>query len=162
MVWFAYGFDPDVLSLGIVFIPLLALMVALCGAVAVTNTRVLQTRLLATGLSFGAVILAGTQLHTPIAGLAVAGVAVLLHERDGRDECVTISVTAGSAISLVANDHRAKSESGSAAGGLNAWLLSITLTTFSKASSLFCAESFRGRSLVGEHDDSRPEAVTSS
>ncbi|MEO8395169.1 MAG: hypothetical protein ABI700_19385, partial [Chloroflexota bacterium] len=78
VVWFVYGFEPDILSIGIVFIPLLALMVALAGAVAATNTKVLQTRLLATGLSFGAVILAGTQLHTPIAGLAVAGVAVLL------------------------------------------------------------------------------------
>ncbi len=78
VVWFAYAFEPDILSLGIVFIPLLALMVALAGAVAATNAKVLQTRLLATGLSFGAVIIAGTQLHTPIAGLAVAGVAVLL------------------------------------------------------------------------------------
>jgi hypothetical protein len=50
----------------------------LAGAVAATNTKVLQTRLLATGLSFGAVIIAGTQLQTPIAGLAVAGIAVLL------------------------------------------------------------------------------------
>jgi hypothetical protein len=78
VAWFAYGFDAEVLSLGFVAIPLLALMVALCGAVAVTNARVLQTRLLATGLSFGAVILAGTQLGTPIAGLAVAALAVLL------------------------------------------------------------------------------------
>ncbi len=77
-VWIGYGFEPDIASMGIVFIPLLGLMVALSGAVAVTNTRVLQTRLLATGLSFGAVILAGTQLHTPIAALVVAGVAVLL------------------------------------------------------------------------------------
>ncbi len=78
VVWFTYDFDPDVLMLGIIAIPLLALMVALCGAVAVTNARMFQTRLLATGLSFGAVILAGTQLHTPYAGLAVAGFAVLL------------------------------------------------------------------------------------
>ncbi len=78
VVWFTYGFDPDTLMIGVIAIPLLALMVALCGAVAVTNVRMFQTRLLATGLSFGAVILAGTQLHTPYAGLAVAGFAVLL------------------------------------------------------------------------------------
>ena len=78
IVWFSYGFEPDILTLGMIAIPLLALMVALCGAVAVTNVRMFQTRLLATGLSFGAVILAGTQLHTPYAGLAVAGFAVLL------------------------------------------------------------------------------------
>ena len=51
---------------------------SLCGAVAVTNARVLQTRLLATGLSFGAVIVAGTALQSPIAGLGVAALAVLL------------------------------------------------------------------------------------
>ena len=78
IVWFSYGFEPDILTLGMIAIPLLSLMVALCGAVAVTNVRMFQTRLLATGLSFGAVILAGTQLHTPYAGLAVAGFAVLL------------------------------------------------------------------------------------
>ena len=78
VVWLLYGFEADVLTIGVVFIPVLALLVALAGGVAATNTRVLQTRLLATGLSFGAIILAGTQLHTPIAGLAVAGVAVLL------------------------------------------------------------------------------------
>jgi hypothetical protein len=53
-------------------------MVALCSAVAVTNVRVIQTRLLATGLSFGVVILAGTQLHSPIAALGVALLAVLI------------------------------------------------------------------------------------
>lgn len=78
VAWFTFGFDAEITSLGIVAIPLLALMVALCGAVALTNARVLQTRLLATGLSFGLVILAGTQLGTPIAGLAVAALAVLL------------------------------------------------------------------------------------
>lgn len=77
-VWFLYGFDAEVITIGIIAIPLLALMVALCGAVALTNTRVLQTRLLATGASFGAVILAGTQLQNPVAGLIVAGIAVML------------------------------------------------------------------------------------
>lgn len=73
-----FGFPPEVLSMGFILIPVLALMVALAGAVALTNPKVLQTRLLSTGLSFGAVILAGTQLQTPFAALAVAGVAILI------------------------------------------------------------------------------------
>ncbi len=77
-VWITYGVDPDLLIMGVMFIPVLGLMVALSGAVAVTNARVIQTRLLATGASFGAVILAGTQLHNAFAGLVVAGIAVLL------------------------------------------------------------------------------------
>jgi hypothetical protein len=77
-VWIGFGFPPEITSMGILFIPILSLMVALCGAVAVTNVRVLQTRLLATGLSFGAVILAAMALQTPIAGLAVAFLAVLV------------------------------------------------------------------------------------
>jgi hypothetical protein len=78
VAWFGFGFEPEILTLGFVFIPVLALMVALAGALAVTNVKVLQTRLLATGLSFGAVILAGTQLQTPLAALGVASVAILL------------------------------------------------------------------------------------
>ncbi|MFN8449253.1 MAG: hypothetical protein U0521_11880 [Anaerolineae bacterium] len=77
-VWVVYGFDAEVLSLGFVAIPLLGLMVALCGGGGDERARVLQTRLLATGASFGAVIIAGTQFQNPIAGLAVAAVAVLL------------------------------------------------------------------------------------
>lgn len=73
-----YGFDAEITSVGIMFIPALALMVALCSAVAVTNVRVIQTRLLATGLSFGVVILAGTQLHSPLAALGAALLAVLI------------------------------------------------------------------------------------
>lgn len=78
VAWFGFGFEPEIMSLGFIFIPVLGLMVALAGAVAVTNVKVLQTRLLATGLSFGVVILAGTQLQAPLAALGVAGVAILL------------------------------------------------------------------------------------
>lgn len=77
-IFVTYGFAADITSTGVMFIPVLGLMVALCGAVAVTNARVIQTRLLATGLSFGVVILAGTQLHSPLAALGAALVAVLL------------------------------------------------------------------------------------
>ncbi len=77
-IFMTYGFEAEIASMGVMFIPVLGLMVALCGAVAVTNTRVIQTRLLATGLSFGVVILAGTQLQTPLAALGAALVAVLL------------------------------------------------------------------------------------
>ncbi|MEP7293948.1 MAG: hypothetical protein ABI835_19330, partial [Chloroflexota bacterium] len=78
VAWISFGFEAEVMSLGLIFIPVLGLMVALSGAVATTNAKVLQTRLLATGLSFGAVILAGTQLQAPIAALGVAGLAILL------------------------------------------------------------------------------------
>ncbi len=73
-----FGFSFEILSIGIVFVPVLGLLVALCSAVALTSTRVLQTRLLATGLSFGAVILAGTQLQNPLAALGAAALAVLI------------------------------------------------------------------------------------
>jgi hypothetical protein len=53
-------------------------MLALCGAVALTNKRVLQTRLLATGASFGAVILAGVGLGSPLAALGVAVFALMI------------------------------------------------------------------------------------
>ncbi|MEO8611811.1 MAG: hypothetical protein ABI690_28185 [Chloroflexota bacterium] len=76
--WVLQGFSPDVTLLGILAIPILAIMLALCGAVALTNKRVLQTRLLATGLSFGAVILAAQALHSPFAALAVAVFALLI------------------------------------------------------------------------------------
>jgi hypothetical protein len=78
VVWLGFGFPPEITSMGVLFIPILGLMVALCGAVAVTNVRVLQTRLLATGLSFGAVILAAMALQSPLAGLGAAFLAVLI------------------------------------------------------------------------------------
>lgn len=73
-----FGFPPEIFSMSLIFLPVCALLVALCGAVALTSNRVLQTRLLATGLSFGAVILAGTQLQTPFAALGAAALAILV------------------------------------------------------------------------------------
>ena len=76
--WLLQGFPPEVTVLGIMVIPILSIMLALCGAVALTNKRVLQTRLLATGASFGAVILAGVGLGSPLAALGVALFALLI------------------------------------------------------------------------------------
>ncbi len=79
VVFAFFGLDPDTFSLGIIAIPLFSVMVALCCAIGITSTRsALQMRLLATALSFGAVIIAGTQLHTAIAGLVVAAFAILI------------------------------------------------------------------------------------
>ena len=61
------GFSPELLSLGVLLIPLLAFLLALCGAFAVTRDRVLQSRLLATGLSFGLALGASIALQTPLA-----------------------------------------------------------------------------------------------
>jgi len=76
--WWLQGFPAQITLLGIMMIPILSLMLALCGAVALTNKRVLQTRLLATGASFGAVILAGVGLGSPFVALAVALFALLI------------------------------------------------------------------------------------
>ncbi len=76
--WGLQGFDPELTILGFMVIPILAIMLALCGAVALTNKRVLQTRLLATILSFGAVILAGMGLGAPLAAFGVAVFALLI------------------------------------------------------------------------------------
>ncbi len=73
-----YAADPAIMVMGLMFIPVSALLIALSGAVALTNRRVLQTQILATGASFGAVILAGLGLGTPAAALGVAVVAILL------------------------------------------------------------------------------------
>jgi hypothetical protein len=77
VVWALQGFPLEILSLGILLIPLLAFLLAMCGAVAVTRDRVLQTRLLATGLSFGLALGASVVLQTPIAGLVVMTLAVM-------------------------------------------------------------------------------------
>jgi hypothetical protein len=76
--WWLQGFSTQITLLGIMIIPVLSMLLALCGAVALTNKRVLQTRLLATGASFGAVILAGVGLASPLAALGVALFALLI------------------------------------------------------------------------------------
>lgn len=76
--WWLQGYSGEITLLGIMVIPVLSLMLALCGAVALTSKRVLQTRLLATGGSFGAVILAGVGLGSPLAALGVAIFALMI------------------------------------------------------------------------------------
>jgi hypothetical protein len=76
--WVLQGFSGQITVLGFMFIPVLSIMLALSGAVSLTNKRVLQTRLLATGASFGAVILAGVGLGSPLAALGVAIFALLI------------------------------------------------------------------------------------
>jgi hypothetical protein len=71
VVWSLQGFSPELISLGILLIPLLAFLLALCGAFAINRDRVFQSRLLATGLSFGLALGASIALQTPIAGLIV-------------------------------------------------------------------------------------------
>jgi hypothetical protein len=77
VVWVLEGFSPGVTTIGFVVIPVLAALLALCGAVALTYRRVLQARLLATSLSFGAVILAGLGLGL-LPALGVACLALLI------------------------------------------------------------------------------------
>ncbi|MBE2267823.1 MAG: hypothetical protein IAE80_06295 [Anaerolinea sp.] len=72
------GLDPELTMLGLVILPIGAVLVTLAGAVALTTTRVLQTRLLATGASFGAAVIAAAALTTPLAGLAVGFLAALV------------------------------------------------------------------------------------
>lgn len=72
VVWTLQGFDPSIAGIGIMFIPMLALLLALCGAYAATTPRVLQTRLLTTGLSFGLPMLAGAATGSPFIALIVA------------------------------------------------------------------------------------------
>ena len=56
----------------------IAFLLALCGAFAVTRDRVLQSRLLATGLSFGLALGASIALQTPLAGLIVIVLAIMM------------------------------------------------------------------------------------
>ena len=77
-VWLAQSLPLEILSTGIMFIPLLALLLAMCGAVAMTTQRELQTRLLATAASFGLAVLAGMALGTPYAAFGVVLLAMLI------------------------------------------------------------------------------------
>ncbi len=63
-------------------------MVALCGAVAVTNARMFQTRLLATGLELRRGDPRRDAASHALRGLAVAGFAVLLMSGMVGHECV--------------------------------------------------------------------------
>ncbi len=75
-VWFVIGLPPEIISLGILFIPLLALVLSLCDAVALNRNRPLQIRLLAVALSIGIAVLAGFGLETPLAAVVILTLAV--------------------------------------------------------------------------------------
>lgn len=77
-VWFLQPWPPALLLTGATFIPLLGLLLALCGAAAMTATRELQTRLLGTGASFGIALVASMLLGTPLAGLLVVCISIAL------------------------------------------------------------------------------------
>ncbi len=75
-VWLLQGFEPQITLIGVMFIPVLALLLALCGAHALTSERVLQTRLLTTGLSFGLPMVAGVATGAPLLAFVVATLAI--------------------------------------------------------------------------------------
>ena len=54
------------------------LKLALCGAFALTRDRVLMSRLLATGLSFGLAIIVTAWLQSPLAGLVIIMLAITI------------------------------------------------------------------------------------
>ena len=78
IVWFLQPLPPLLLLTGAVYIPLLGLLLALCGAAAMTSTRELQTRLLGTAASFGIALVLSMLLGTPLAGLVVVCVSIAL------------------------------------------------------------------------------------
>jgi hypothetical protein len=77
VVWITQGFAPQVAAVGVVFILLLGMLLALSGAAAFSSRRVALTRFLITAAGFGAVAVAGVNLG-PLAGLAAAGIANLI------------------------------------------------------------------------------------
>lgn len=77
-VIFANGFDLEATLLALILIGILSVLLALCGAVALTSRRVLQMRLLATTLSFGALIIGWTSLHSPLAVFGIALMAIII------------------------------------------------------------------------------------
>ncbi len=78
IAWFLQPLPLVLLVSGAIYIPILGLLLALCGAAAMTNTRELQSRLLSTGASFGIALLASMLLGTPLAGLLVVSVSIAL------------------------------------------------------------------------------------
>lgn len=72
------GVSPQVIALGISSIPLIALLIALSGAFALTRRRVLQTRVFATFGSLGAALIAGTATESPFTGIVAAVFAAFI------------------------------------------------------------------------------------
>jgi hypothetical protein len=77
-VWGLQGFPGEILLLGTAFVPVLCALVVLCGAVALTHTRILMARLIATLAAFGAVAVAGVNFKSPTLALGVAVFAIFL------------------------------------------------------------------------------------
>ena len=77
-VWFWQPLPPEIIMQGFIFIPVASMVLALCGAYALNTSRVLQRRLLSVGLSFGLAIVASVWLKTPIAGLVVLILAIMM------------------------------------------------------------------------------------
>ncbi len=77
-IWLLQTFPPDITLYGLTMIPILTLLVALCGAVAMTTKRVLQTRILATILSFGVIIIAAVNLQSAAAAYGLTILAILI------------------------------------------------------------------------------------
>jgi hypothetical protein len=77
-VWFVIGLSPEIISLGVLLIPMLALVLSMCDAVAMNRDRPLQARLLAVGLSVGVATLAGFGLGTPLAAVVILTLAVMI------------------------------------------------------------------------------------
>lgn len=78
VVLFLQSFPAEINLYGLTMIPILNLVMGLCGAVALTTKRILQTRILATVLSFGAIIIAAVNLQSAAAAYGVAIVALLI------------------------------------------------------------------------------------
>jgi hypothetical protein len=72
-VWLLQGYEPEIAITGATFIAILSVLLALCGAAALTNRRVMLARVLITFFSFGVVAVAGVNF-----GLLAAWVAALV------------------------------------------------------------------------------------
>jgi hypothetical protein len=77
-IWLLQQFNGEITTYGLTMIPILGTLLALCGAYSLTSTRVLQTRILTTVASFGAIMFAGANFHSPFAATIVAVLAVLI------------------------------------------------------------------------------------
>ncbi|MBI5668642.1 MAG: hypothetical protein HZC41_11605 [Chloroflexi bacterium] len=76
--WLLQGFPAEISIIGVVFIVLLSLLLALSGAAALSNRRVLLARVLITAFSFGAVVVAGNSLGLMAALVAAGFISLLL------------------------------------------------------------------------------------
>lgn len=78
-LWAMQGQPPDVIGVGLLWIPVLAVLLTLCGAVALTNERVLQTRLMTTAISFGIIMVVGVNISMLFAlGVAIVAIMILI------------------------------------------------------------------------------------